>query len=236
MILKKLTINLAAALLLAGFSGTGMAITVLNPFPDRVNLGPDIEGSGLYQHGGQAFSVEHFDFGDIAPPFKGTEFGFYFADGQNPFTDRSNLIPIFLEDDDVTPVPVTSNQRARIDFDLGRILDLDSGAQRTFNSQGGAAIGFYLTVPDLQVPLETIYTEPWRNPGGQDAAGALPFLDFPVPDPLAILFVLPSDGRLLSMHSVYPISPVPIPGAAGLWLLGLACLALFRRRLTRSAD
>ena len=219
MILTRLRYILATSVLLSAFSSAGWATTFVNPFPTF--LEDDIEDSGLFRHGNQAFSIEFFDLSDTPPlPAPGSEFGFYYAN------DASTLIPIFSADD-TTPVPITNGQQALVDFSLGRVFDIDSGESDAFTPMGDTYIGFYLKDPTI---TGTLFTQAILNSGEQDFSGAFPFIvDSNV---IAIAFGTPSTG-FLSIHSIQPLAAVPIPGAAGLWLLGMAGLALFRRRLAR---
>ena len=221
MILKRFKYILLTIVLLSVFPNASWATTFLNPFPDF--LEDDIEDNGLFQHGNQAFSIEFFDFSDRPPlPPPGSEFGFYYAG------DSDTLIPIFSVDD-VTPVPITNGQQALVDFSIGRVFDIDAGGSDPFTPQGDTNIGFYLKLPTI--PL-TLFSQAILNPGGQDLAGTFPFIQDS--QTIAIAFGTPDLG-FLSLHSIQPLAPVPLPGAAGLWLLGIAGLALFRRRLARAS-
>ncbi len=222
MLLKKLKYILLTCVLLSAFSSAGWATTFVNPLPEF--LQDDIEGSGLFRHGNQAFSIEYFDFSDLPPiaSAPGSVFGFYYAGASD------TLIPIFGADD-TTPVAITSNQRARVDFNLARVFDIDSGGSEAFTSQGDTSIGFYLTLPTIPV---TLFSQAILNSGEQDFSGAFPFIENP--QAIAIAFGTSNVGYL-SLHSIQPLAAVPLPGAAGLWLLGMTGLALFRRRLARVA-
>ena len=103
MILTRLKYILLTSVLLSVFSSAGWATTFSNPFPGA--LEDDIEGSGLFRHGNQAFSIEFFDLLDMPPlsSATGSEFGFYYAG------DSGTLIPIFGVDD-TTPVAITNGQ------------------------------------------------------------------------------------------------------------------------------
>ena len=222
MILTRLKRVLLTSVLLSVFSSAGWATTFSNPFPG--DLEDDIEGSGLFQHGNQAFSIEYFDFSDIPPitSAPGSEFGFYYAGASDI------LIPIFGVDD-TTPTPITNNQQARVDFIQGTVVDLDSGGSESFTALADTPIGFYLTLPAIPV---TLFSQAILNTGGQDFSGAFPFIVNP--NAIAIAFGTQSTG-FLSLHSIQPLTPVPLPGAAGLWLLGMTGLALFRRRVSRAS-
>jgi len=215
---------LLTGLLLVGFSSASQAVVFPNPNP--AVYAPDNDGSGLFFYGQPTISFEIFDYGDAALLGTGFEFGFYFAGAPG------TRITIF-DETDFTPYPVPNPpvQIAGVNFALGRVGDLDLNVvQDTFTTVVGAPIGFYLESPSLLgVP---IFTQALLNPGGQDFSGAFRRLDNPLY--YLISFVVPSVGTI-SLNLVGPIAPVPIPGAAGLWLLGMAGLALFRRRLNRAA-
>ena len=232
MFLTKFKYILLTGVLLSAFSSVGWATTFVNPFP--AFLQDDIEGSGLFRHGNQAFSIEFFDLSD-APPIlsaPGSVFGFYYAGASDP----DELIPIFGVDD-TTPVPITNNQKALVDFNLGAnlgaVFDADDPnalvQEGLFTPQGDTPIGFYLTLPTIPV---TLFSQAILNSGAQDLSGAFPFIADP--QAIAIAFGTPDLG-FLSIHFIQPLAAVPLPGAAGLWLLGMTGLALFRRRLARVA-
>ncbi len=200
----------------------------------------DFVGSNLFWQSGQKYArnqhqgsitvirdftinLEIFDLLDIASSgLIGSQFGFYY--GANPL---NTLTPIFQVDDNPSP------QAALVDFTNGVVLDLDGGPvlEAVFdNSLGNADIGFYLAVPGFPVP---IFTQAVLNPGGADLAAEYPFLSSPFS--FLIGFALPTGGVTVPLHLsiVAPLvpSPIPLPGAAGLWLLGIAGLALFRRKV-----
>lgn len=212
---------LLAGLLLLGFSSNSMALSIPPPFG---GLGPDIDGSGLFRPPfREVIAFEVFDVLDGLPSPAGSEFGFYFA------TDPTSLIPIFEADD-------LPNEAALVNFWQGWVTDQESAAVDTFTPQIGADIGFYWRQP-VAGGL-TLFSQAELNQFGTDVVAEFPYLSDPMT--WAIVFGIPLGGNQTSLLSIQVIDPlvpsaIPIPGAAGLWLLGLAGIALFRRRLSRPA-
>jgi hypothetical protein len=221
MMKRKINTILLVMVLAAGFSSTSRATTVVNPFPAQ--FGADINGNGLFTHGDSLLGFEVFDYTEREFD-NGSEFGFYFSD------DPSTLIPIFRADDDY----LAGTQRALVDFITGEVIDRDPGEQAVVQELfdiSAATIGFYMVPSGLGIPL---FTQAILNPlGGEDFAGEFP--EFGFPDSFLIGFAIPQGNEDLQLgyYLVDPIAPVPLPGAAGLWLLGLAGMALFRRRIAR---
>jgi len=225
MILLKIRQLLLLTILLLGFSSNSWAISVPNPNPAL--YGPDIGGSGLFSPGDRVLGFELFDFAEnLLGANSGFEFGFYFD------SDPTTLIPIFEATDNSTGPTL---QRALVDFTAGEVVDRDEGLlQETFTTSA-EDIGFFLRHSPSSV---LIFTEAALNPlGGEDLAAAFPEIGFL--DSFLIGFAVPDGGGVTpwAYSLVYPISPspIPVPGAAGLWLLGIAGLGLFRRRLARKS-
>ena len=223
MILLKIRKFLLLTLLLLGFSGNGWAITVPNPNPAL--FGPDIGGSGLFSHGDRILGFELYDLAEITfGDDSGFEFGFYFA------SDPTTLISIFETTDNSTSPPI---QEAAVLFNTGEVVDRDQGILQNTFTTSSEDIGFF-----LRQGTATLFTEAALNPfGGEDLSGTFPEIGFL--DGYLIGFAFPgSAGGVtpVAYSLVHPISPspIPIPGAAGLWLLGIAGLTLFRRKLSSS--
>ena len=217
-----------AALVLLGCCSNGWAVTV--PNPDPTLLDPDINGTGLFSHSGGLLNIEIFDLAEaLSSGSTGFEFGFYYAGG-NP---SSGLNTIFGAEDNnnflATP------QVAAVDFTNGMVLDLDDGVQQSsFAPDPGAVadIGFYLRF-GTDAP---IFTQALLIPGAEDLAAEFPFKENPLAFLISFAVPIGEDIVPLSYQFVFPLtpSPIPLPGAAGLWLLGLAGIALFRRRISNS--
>ena len=132
-------------------------------------------------------------------------------------------------------LPLGVPQIALIDFSVGpvgAVFDVDNpvpGSTTPFALQGTNPIGFYLEYPSVPEPNGPIFTQQALNPGGLDLAAVYPIIG--EPGAFGIGFVLPLDNESppsllpLAGYAVGPVSPVPIPGALGLWLLGLGGLA-----------
>jgi hypothetical protein len=225
MMLLKIRKLLLLTILLLGFSGNSWAITVPNPNPAL--FGPDIGGSGLFSHGDRILGFELYDLAEITfGDDSGFEFGFYFA------SDPTTLISIFETTDNSTSPPI---QEAAVFFNTGEVVDRDQGILQNTFTTSSEDIGFFLRHSPSSV---LIFTEAVLNPlGGEDLAGAFPEIGFL--DSFLIGFAVPDGGGVTpwAYSLVDPISPsaIPIPGAAGLWLLGIAGLGLFRRRLARKS-
>lgn len=228
MIMKDLKRVLLAGLLLLGFSSNGMALSIPPPF---AGLAPDINGNGLFRPvGPEAIVFEIFDILDNVPAPSGSEFGFYFAN------DPASLFAIFEDDDLSSATGPVLGEAALVDFSRGWITDQESAEVDLFTPQAATDIGFYWrqTIPGGI----TLRTQASLNDGGTDAAAEFPYLSNPMT--WAIVFGIPlpnGSASLLGIQAVDPLmpSPIPLPGAAGLWMLGLAGIALFRRRLNRPA-
>jgi hypothetical protein len=220
--MRKVLYVVLAGMLLAGFSNAGRAAPLGNPNPAL--YGNDIDDSGLFNFGQPTLSVEIFDRGDALALGTGFEFGFYFAG------DPGTQIVIFDESDVTSGSP---SQAAGINFALGRVGDLDEGVVQDTFTFVGEPIGFYIKSEQILGANVPIFTQALLNPGQVDYAGTYPVLG---QSPFTYLIAFISQQNLLLSASIVgPIAPVPLPGALGLWMLGLAGLALFRRRLGRPA-
>ena len=208
-----------------------------NPFPtpdpiDGITFGADLDDSGLFSHSAQVLSIELFDFGDLLNSLGagtvGTSFGFYFEGAD--VTDTSNLHGIF-DINDFTSYP-TLSQSAVIDFNQGKVFDVDAGLTEQSSFSGSGNIGFaFLFDPTYGVPI--LFTEPFLNPAGTDVSGTFPILGSGSPvDPYLITFNLDLglDTYVIAAEVVSGITPVPEPGTLLLLSSGLAGIVFYRRK------
>jgi len=232
MITKKFNQFLLAGLLL-GLSGNAAAIAIPPGFEGVV--APDIRGSGVFRPAfRQTLNIEVFDLLDNVAPPANSEFGFYFARGFDP-SDPDSLIPIFGADDLSSDSTFVIGEQAVVDFFNGFVADVeDNSIEQTFTPRGRDDIGFYWK----QTGGLTLFSQPNLNPSGADTSGEFRYLSDPMT--WAIVFGLPLGNGVTSLLGINVVdglvpSAIPLPGAAGLWLLGLAGIALFRRRISRSS-
>jgi hypothetical protein len=218
-----------------------------DPFPDPTGIttnmwtfGADLDDPGLFMHSSQVVTIELLDLGDLSliagAGVVGTSFGFYFegADVTNP----ANIHNIF-DVSDLTAYPYAPvTQSAAIDFNLGKVTDLDDGflsVQSSFSGSGN--IGFAIT-PDPSLGIPTLFTEALLNPGGIDVAGTFPIMGTFLVDPYLLTFNLTnpttSESFVFAAHVAAGVTPVPEPGTLILLSGGLAGLGFFRGRRKRS--
>lgn len=228
MMLREIRKPLAAIALLV-FSSASWGLTITNPAPGA--FGNDIDGNGQFIPGELLFNVELFDTLESVG-LLGSEFGFYYAG------DPGTRFTIF-EAADQGP-----GQWATVNFNNGIIRDGDSGVIQSFSpaiiANGTNPIGFYLELTSaLGIAAfgdDIIYTEANLNPIGEDQAAEFPSLG--ALDAFLIMFAdinLNTGAQAtLGAYLVAPLAAVPIPGALGLWLLGLGGIALFRRKIRAS--
>jgi len=206
-----------------------------NPFPtpdpiDGITFGADLDDSGLFSHSAQVLSIELFDFGDLLTSFGGmtggTSFGFYFEGAD--VTDTSNLHGIF-DIHDFTLYP-TLSQSAIIDFDQGKVLDVDAGLTEQSSFTGSGNIGFAFLFDGSGI----FFTEPILN-GGTDVVGTFPILGSGSPvNPYLLTFnlnlpIIPGT-TVIAAEVVSGITPVPEPGTLILLSSGLAGVVFYRRK------
>lgn len=169
--------------------------------------GPDIDGSGYFNAGGQVLSVELFDLaGTILPA--GTDFGFYFRGA------AGTQVSIFDALDQASP-----EQKALIDFDNGTVIDVDGNVlQQLFTPNHSDPIGFFMHTD----ALGTLFSDASLNAGGLDVFGA--FESLTLPNRFYTLFVGngPQGFFPLQIALTGEISAVPSPSV--LSLLALAFL------------
>ena len=144
------------------------------------------------------------------------EWGFYFQG------DPGTRYPIFTASDQGPP-----QQQTVIDFDNGRVVDLDTLAiDATFTPSLGN-FGFYL---DVHLPSGELLTfsEIAEN-GGTDTFASFPYL----PNPLFRVVAFEVHDQIFSLDIVDGAVPVPEPSVLALVGGGLALLAGVRRRFDR---
>ena len=179
------------------------------PNPDPGSLYDDLDDNGYFAAGSLgSLSLEVFDLIDSF-----ASFGF-FAQG-TPGT----LIPIFEAGD-------STGEFAIIDFAAGYVFDSEDNAiQSTFAPV--STLGFYLDFAG-----SILYSDPTLNLGGADLMGAFPSIS---DDYLSLLFF---DGTaenpqrtLLSWSVISDVTAVPVPASPLLVVVGLALLAIRRKRV-----
>lgn len=190
--------------LLVSLAGVGVAGAV----PTPIGFEPD-DGSELFLPLQSVLTTETFD-------FFASEFGFFYL--SNP----GNLIPIFQTDDQSGLLQPP--QRARIDFGLGQVFDVDQGEllQNSFVPQS-SSIGFY-AVSQLAI----FFSVAAMNPQG-DLFSSFPQIGNPTG--YLLQFVSPNLAIPVTTHFADGIQgTVPIAGTPILLLTGLALGAGFHRR------
>jgi hypothetical protein len=100
----------------------------------------------------------------------------------------------------MTPVAITNEQQALVNFSLGAVFDIDSGGSESFTALAEYPYRFYLTLPTIPV---TLFSQAMLNSGAQDVSGAFPFIADP--NAIAIAFGTQSTG-FLSLHSIQPLA------------------------------
>lgn len=190
-------------------------------------FGPDIGGSGYFDHVDEVASLE---LGDSADSFSlnGSTFGMYFKG--TDVSDASNLFTIFSPDDD------GPGQTALINFSAGLIFDVDENVVETAPFTDLGLIGFFL-IPSFETGLPIFFSDPLLNPGNIDVVSVLPKLD---DDSAFIIAFEEPTGSLpfdvLAIELAIGLTPVPEPSQ--LPLLGMIFLgwALVKRRPGQNAE
>lgn len=144
------------------------------------------------------------------------EWGIYFLE------DPDTLIPVFTSED--TPAPGPLNPRAAIDFNNGRVVDLDTMTVEYSFTPTLCCFGFYLKI-EGQDPVLT-YSQATLNDGGVDTFASFPHMtqaNFRV-----VAFEI--DEQVLSIDTVNGACVIPEPSVALLVGSGLALMAGRRRR------
>jgi hypothetical protein len=140
------------------------------------------------------------------------EWGFYFT------SDPSTRYPIFTTSDQAPP-----EQQAVIDFDNGKVVDLDASALEASFGPSLGEFGFYLSINFPAGPLLT-FSDPALN-SGTDTFASFPFLA----NPLFRQVAFEVNGQIFSLEVIDGALPVPEPMTAALVAGGIALLATRRR-------
>lgn len=200
--------------------------TPVNPFPGAF---ADDDGTEIFTHIGEFFSLELFDFGDSLS-LAGNTFGFFFEG--TDVTNPANLITIFgPEDVDPDPGGVGSvPQVAGVNINGGFVVDVDaSEIQSAFTGSGD--VGFFLQVDPLGTSPLTLFSVNAFNPLFADAMGSFPSLTDP--DAYLLAFEEPFNGTLVGAFILdNGVFPMPEPGIGSMLFFGVAALLGWRRKST----
>jgi hypothetical protein len=195
---------------------TSAGATLIGGSTGNPNLGPD-DGSEVYVPNLNPVFNRHIVlvkelFDPVLAAFPHS-WGFYFAG------DTSNLYPIFTASDQGPP-----QQQSVIDFDNGKVVDLDSLAVESSFTPSLGDFGFYLRV---QFPAGTLttFSQASEN-GGVDTFASFPYL----PNPLFRLVAFEVNEQLFSLEIIDGAVPVPEPSVL-LMVGGGLVLMLSGRRL-----
>jgi hypothetical protein len=183
------------------------AFGVAGAVPTPIGFEQD-DGSELFLPLQSVLTTETFD-------FFASEFGFFYL------SSPGNLIPIFNTDDQSGLLQPP--QRARIDFALGQVFDVDQGEllQNSFVPQS-SSIGFY-AVSQLAI----FFSVAAMNPQG-DLFSSFPQIGNPTG--YLLQFESPNLAIPVTTHFADGISAVPIVGTPALMLVALVAAAGFHRR------
>jgi len=231
------------ALCMMLFAGNASAVPfpTPDPIPDPTNpantwtFGADVDDSGIFRHSSQIFTIELLDLGDLSllsgGGAVGNSIGFYF-EGAN-VADLSNLHGIF-DISDITAYPVGPiSQAAIVDFNQGKVFDVDDGLSVQSSFSGSGNIGFAI-LPDPTLGIPILFTEPFLNPGGVDISGTFPLMGSSLPDPYLFTFNLINPLTLqpttFAAQVAAGVTPIPEPGTLLLVSSGLASILFYRKK------
>jgi hypothetical protein len=204
---------LLASLALAAPSGAGL----IGGGPPNPGLGGD-DGTELYLANLNPVFNQHIVL--VKEAFDGVlstvphEWGFYFA------SDPTTLYPVLTATDQGPP-----EQAAVIDFDNGRVVDLDSLSIESTFTPSLDAFGFYLEIELNPGSPVRLFSEAALNDGGIDSFASFPFLA----NPLFRMVAFEAREQLYSLEIVDGAIPVPEPTTIALLAGGVAILAARRR-------
>jgi hypothetical protein len=208
-------IRIAAVVALLATTGSAGAASIIGGGPPGPGLGGDDFAETFIPNLNPNFNQHIVLVRETFDPVLSSiphEWGFYFT------SDSTTLYPIFTTSDQAPP-----EQLAVVDFDNGRVVDLDALAIDATFAPSLGEFGFYLSISFPNSPLLT-FSQPILN-GGTDTFASFPFLA----NPLFRQVAFEVNEQIYALQVIDGAIPVPEPMTAALLAGGLALIAARRR-------